>query len=167
MKKEGLNRAIKLAEELVESVGHDLAAWIVLECERRYWQGKNRAGQIQYSRQQRLGYGWANHDHHTFRSSRLHFSKLVRLFEILGFHCRERFYAGEEAGWGAQVMDHAGMPPCSLFGCGLSCRRIGDRFCASAFAGATEIGNNRPLVRLAWRFDPQSRYAPSRSPISF
>jgi hypothetical protein len=28
------------------------------------------------------------------------------LFEILGFHCRERFYAGEEAGWGAQVMEN-------------------------------------------------------------
>jgi hypothetical protein len=50
--------------------------------------------------------GWANHDHHTFRSSRRYFRHLVRLFEILGFHCRERFYAGKEAGWGAQVMEH-------------------------------------------------------------
>jgi hypothetical protein len=50
--------------------------------------------------------GWGNHDHHTFRSSRKLFPALVRLFEILGFHCRERFYAGQEAGWGAQVMEN-------------------------------------------------------------
>jgi hypothetical protein len=105
---EALGRAIKLAEEMVRALGQDIAAWIALECERRFWQGKNSAGQAQYSRQQRLGMGWANHDHHTFRSSRRLFSKLVRLFEILGFHCRERFYAGEEAGWGAQVMEHQG-----------------------------------------------------------
>nr|HEV8051780.1 hypothetical protein [Parachlamydiaceae bacterium] len=43
---------------------------------------------------------------HTFRSSRINFMYLVRLFEILGFHCRERFYAGVEAGWGAQVMEN-------------------------------------------------------------
>jgi hypothetical protein len=26
--------------------------------------------------------------------------------ELLGFFCRERFYAGKEAGWGAQVLEH-------------------------------------------------------------
>src|SRR5262249_23928159 len=41
-----------------------------------------------------------------FRSSRRHFKKLIELFEILGFHCRERFWAGMEAGWGAQVMEN-------------------------------------------------------------
>jgi uncharacterized protein (DUF2237 family) len=30
---------------------------------------------------------------------------LVAVWEKLGFHCRERFYAGREAGWGAQVME--------------------------------------------------------------
>ncbi len=55
--------------------------------------------------------GWANHDHHTFRSSRKYFHKLVRLFEILGFHCRERYYTGMEAGWGAQIMEN---PVCRL-----------------------------------------------------
>ena len=103
---EALNRAIKLAEEMVETLGQELAAWIVLECEREYWQQRNKAAQLQYSRQQQLGMGWANHDHHTFRSSRQHFHSLSGLFEILGFHCRERFYAGEEAGWGAQVMEN-------------------------------------------------------------
>ncbi len=102
---EGLSQAIALAEEIVESVGQGIGAWIVLEVERRYWQTKNSAAQIQKNRQDALGLGWANHDHHTFRSSRGSFKLLVRLFEILGFHCRERFYAGSEAGWGAQVME--------------------------------------------------------------
>ena len=102
----GLDRAIEVAKKLVKTIGQDLSACIVLKCEREYWQTKNRAGQIQKNRQDTLGLGWANHDHHTFRSSRKHFSKLVYLFEILGFHCRERFYAGLEAGWGAQVMEH-------------------------------------------------------------
>jgi len=101
-----MHHTLILAEELVELLGQDLAAWVVLEVERDYWQARNTAGLIQKGRQDRLGMGWANHDHHTFRSSRRHFSALVRLFEILGFYCRERFYAGEEAGWGAQVMEN-------------------------------------------------------------
>lgn len=106
-----IRHAIELASELVALLGQDLAAWVVLECERCYWQSRNRAAQVQKNRQDRLGMGWANHDHHTFRSSRRHFVQLVRLFEILGFHCRERFYAGAEAGWGAQVMEN---PRCRL-----------------------------------------------------
>lgn len=103
---EEIGRACALAEELVESLGSGLSASIVLDVERRFWQSKNRAGQIQKNRQDHLGLGWANHDHHTFRSSRRYFHHLVRLFEVLGFSCRERFYAGKEAGWGAQVMEH-------------------------------------------------------------
>ncbi len=104
---EALSAAFKLAQEMVSLLGVGMAACLVLECERKYWQARNMAGQLQKNRQDRLGMGWANHDHHTFRSSRHHFSQLVRLFEILGFHCRERFYAGQEAGWGAQVMENA------------------------------------------------------------
>ncbi|MCE5318651.1 MAG: hypothetical protein LLG04_14965 [Parachlamydia sp.] len=108
---EAIHRTLALASELVNLLGQDLAAWVVLECERKYWQARNGAGQLQKNRQDRLGMGWANHDHHTFRSSRRHFPQLVRLFEMLGFYCRERFYAGEEAGWGAQVMEN---PRCKL-----------------------------------------------------
>jgi hypothetical protein len=99
--------ALALAQEFVKRIGQPRAAWAVLEGERRYWQARNTAGQIQKNRQDRVGMGWANHDHHTFRSSRKHFSKLVELFEHLGFICRERFYAGQEAGWGAQIMENA------------------------------------------------------------
>lgn len=108
---QAIHQTIQLAQELIKEVGQHRAAWTVLEGERLYWQSRNAAGQIQKNRQDRLGMGWANHDHHTFRSSRRRFSQLVHLFELLGFHCRERFYAGEEAGWGAQVMEN---PICRL-----------------------------------------------------
>lgn len=108
---QAIQEALDLAKALVQQIGTHRAAWTVLEGERRYWQLRNSAGQIQKSRQDRLGLGWANHDHHTFRSSRKNFSKLVQLFEILGFACRERYYAGEEAGWGAQIMEN---PTCRL-----------------------------------------------------
>jgi hypothetical protein len=103
---EAMDETLAIAEELITMLGKDIAAWVVLECERKYWQSRNTAAQVQRNRQDRLGMGWANHDHHTFRSSRKLFPQLVRLFEMLGFHCRERFYAGEEAGWGAQVMEN-------------------------------------------------------------
>jgi len=104
---EEMTRTLLVAQEIVNSVSEDLAAWIVLECERKYWQARNSAGAIQKNRQDRLGMGWANHDHHTFRSSRSTFFLLVRLFESLGFHCRERYYTGKEAGWGAQIMENS------------------------------------------------------------
>jgi hypothetical protein len=73
--------------------------------EREFWMRRNRAARVQYARQQSLGLGWANHDHHTYRSSRANFTRLVALWEKLGLQIRERFYAGQEAGWGAQVME--------------------------------------------------------------
>jgi hypothetical protein len=98
---------LELAKTMVEMVGSARAACCVLEVEREYWQSRNFAGQIQKMRQDQLGLGWANHDHHTFRSSRRFFRPLIQLFELLGFYCRERFYAGKEAGWGAQVMENS------------------------------------------------------------
>jgi hypothetical protein len=103
---EAMLETLSLVQSLVKEIGQHRAAWTVLEGERRYWQSRNKAGRIQKNRQDQLGMGWANHDHHTFRSSRRRFNQLVHLFELLGFHCRERFYAGEEAGWGAQVMEN-------------------------------------------------------------
>jgi hypothetical protein len=102
---EGFEQAHGLLKELVASVGRDLACAIVFEEERAYWQSRNRAGQVQKARQDALGLGWANHDHHTFRSSREHFIDLMRVLEELGFERRERYYAGAQAGWGAQILE--------------------------------------------------------------
>jgi hypothetical protein len=107
----GMERTLTLARSLVSDLGADTAAWIAFTAERSYWQRRNRAGQVQKSRQDSLGLGWANHDHHAFRSSRDVFPLLTRILETFGFHPRERFYAGAEAGWGAQVMEQ---PACRL-----------------------------------------------------
>ena len=86
-------------------VGRDLACQFFFEAEREYWEGRNRAGRIQKHRQGQLGLGWGNHDHHPFRCSRAHFVDLVGFLLRLGFAKRERYYAGAEAGWGAQVCE--------------------------------------------------------------
>lgn len=89
----------------VDELGADRACDLFFINEREYWQCRNQAGSLQKQRQDTLGLGWGNHDHHTYRSSREHFARLIGLLEILGFSCRERFYAGKEAGWGAQVLE--------------------------------------------------------------
>jgi hypothetical protein len=102
---EGFAQSQRLLERVVNLVGRDVACSIVFDQERIYWQRRNRAGQVQKSRQDRLGLGWANHDHHTFRSSRRHFVDLMKALETLGFERRERYYAGAQAGWGAQILE--------------------------------------------------------------
>jgi hypothetical protein len=102
---DGFAAAESLIDAAVASIGRDAACHFFFTAEREYWQRRNRAAQFQKARQDRLGLGWANHDHHTYRSSRKHFSRLIGLWEKLGFQLRERFYAGAEAGWGAQVCE--------------------------------------------------------------
>lgn len=100
-----------LIRNSIEVIGRDLTCELFFAGERDYWQAKNRAGQVQYMRQNSLGLGWGNHDHHTYRSSRQCFRRLIETLELLGFVCREQFYAGAEAGWGAQVLEH---PVCGI-----------------------------------------------------
>jgi len=102
---EGYRSAQATLDRVMDLVGRDLACHVVFEGERNYWQRRNRAAQFQKQRQDSLGLGWANHDHHTFRSSRKHFLDLMKVLEKLGFQRRERFYAGAQAGWGAQILE--------------------------------------------------------------
>jgi hypothetical protein len=102
---EGIQAAKETLARVIDLVGIDLACQFFFEAERAYWERRNRAGRIQKHRQDLLGLGWGNHDHHTFRCSREHFVELVEFLLKLGFHKRERYYAGAEAGWGAQVME--------------------------------------------------------------
>jgi hypothetical protein len=102
---EGFTHARMLIEAAVADLGRDITCDLFFAAEREFWQRRNEAAQIQKARQDRLGLGWGNHDHHTYRSSREHFAALVAVWELLGLECRERFYAGKEAGWGAQVME--------------------------------------------------------------
>jgi hypothetical protein len=102
---QGMKDGLRRIEQMVSLVGKDLACHLVFEEERRYWQKRNRAATEQLRRQNLLGLGWANHDHHTFRSSREAFVDLIKAWELLGFHRRERYYAGAQAGWGAQIVE--------------------------------------------------------------
>jgi hypothetical protein len=101
----GFLQATQLVETAIADLGRDRTCELFFAAEREYWLRRNKAGQIQKARQDTLGLGWGNHDHHTYRSSRHCFSQLIAFLERLGFVCRERFYAGREAGWGAQVIE--------------------------------------------------------------
>ncbi|ACY16729.1 hypothetical protein [Haliangium ochraceum] len=101
----GFAYARALVEEAVLRVGRDVACALFFRAEREHWQRRCRAAQVQRARQDQLGLGWGNCDHHTYRCSRDNFTALVDILERLGFTTRERFYAGREAGWGAQVLE--------------------------------------------------------------
>jgi hypothetical protein len=104
---EGFAIANKRLRQAIKLVGRDVACHLFFEAERAYWERRNRAARLQKFRQDVLGLGWGNHDHHTFRCSRAHFADLIQFLDKLGFQKRERFYAGAEAGWGAQVSEQA------------------------------------------------------------
>ena len=108
---EGFKTARQVLARSSGLVGRDLSCQFFFEEERRYWESRNNAARIQKRRQDTLGLGWGNHDHHTFRSSRLHFVDLMEFLLELGFVKRERYYAGSEAGWGAQIseQEHVGI----------------------------------------------------------
>ncbi len=102
---DGFTHALELIESAIRDLGMDQTCDRFFAAERAYWQQRNRAARVQFECQQRFGFGWANHDHHTYRSSRQYFTHMIRVFETLGFVCRERFYPGHNAGWGAQVLE--------------------------------------------------------------
>lgn len=94
-----------LVRAAVGTLGADWACWLWLRAEREYWESRTRAGRVQKARQDRHGIGWANQDHHTYDSSREWFHRCVGVLEMLGFECRELFYAGHAAGWGSQILE--------------------------------------------------------------
>ena len=102
---DGFAHTMDVVRAAVADLGTGWAADLFFAAERDYWTRRNRAARVQKARQDSLGLGWLNHDHHTYRSSREHFVSLIRVLQELGFACRERFYAGREAGWGAQVLE--------------------------------------------------------------
>jgi len=79
---------------------------VFFRTERRYWESRDPDALRQLRRQNTLGLGWGNRDHHTYRNSRENLKTVVSILEEIGMVPRERFYAGEQAGWGAQVLEH-------------------------------------------------------------
>ena len=101
----GFDYTDNLVEAAVADLGQHWACDLFLRAERVFWMNRNSAGRVQKARQDKLGIGWANQDHHTYDSSRVWFHRNIKVLETLGFECRERFYAGADAGWGSQILE--------------------------------------------------------------
>lgn len=101
----GFDATETLVRHAVEALGPHWTCALFLRAEREYWERRNRAARVQKARQDALGLGWCNDDHHTYDASREWFHRTIGLLELLGFRCRERFYAGAEAGWGSQILE--------------------------------------------------------------
>jgi hypothetical protein len=102
---DGYAHASNLIDAAIAELGVSLTCDLFFAAEREYWQRRNTAAKVQYARQAKLGIGWANHDHHTYRCSRANFTQLIAIWEKLGFKLRERYHAGAQAGWGAQILE--------------------------------------------------------------
>ncbi len=100
-------RCYKLLGPMLEEIGQDRTTDEFFAAERTFYVSRCKAAQVQLNLQNEIGIGWANQDHHTYRSSREGFRALMRIWSLLGFRHRERYYAGAEAGWGAQIVEHA------------------------------------------------------------
>jgi hypothetical protein len=137
---EGFQHTSRLFAAAAKDVGTDWACDLFFAGERDYWQSRNHAGSLQYERQNRLGLGWANHDHHTYRSSRAAFPHLIAILEQMGFQCRERFYAGREAGWGAQVIEQANARVVIFADVDLSPEEVAGDFAHEPLAERDELG---------------------------
>src|SRR5262245_51626480 len=136
----GFDAALELIRGAERDLGQTVACELFFEAERLYYTRKNRAARLQKARQDTLGLGWFNRDHHTYRSSRGSFRSLVSALETLGLHCRERFYAGHEAGWGAQVMEHSGLGICVFADVDLSPEEVTGDFAHTGLAPRDHLG---------------------------
>ncbi|QEG41781.1 hypothetical protein [Roseimaritima ulvae] len=137
---DGFAHARRLIENAHADIETDRTCDLFFAAERQYWQQRNRAAQIQKARQDTLGLGWANHDHHTYRSSREYFAELIAVLESLGFVCRERFYGGAEAGWGAQVLEQAATGIVIFADVDLSPTEVTGDFAHDGLQQQTELG---------------------------
>lgn len=102
---QGLDHTEALVDAAVADLGAHWACDIWLRAERDYWMARCPAGQMQKARQDQVGLGWCNIDHHTYDSSRAHFRQTIRILEKLGYEMREMLYAGALAGWGSQILE--------------------------------------------------------------
>lgn len=101
----GLTHTGELAEAAAAELGQHWACALFLRAEREYWMRRCDAGACQTRLQNEAGIGWSNVDHHTYDSSREYFSRTIAILETLGYQCRELFYAGDQAGWGSQILE--------------------------------------------------------------
>jgi hypothetical protein len=137
---QGFQGALTLVRAAQADLGEAVACELFFEAERRFYTLRNRAARLQKARQDLLGLGWYNRDHHTYRSSRACFRSLVSVMEALGLACRERFYAGADAGWGAQVMEHTELGICVFADVDLSPEEVAGDFAHTGLAPRDTLG---------------------------
>lgn len=101
----GLAHTERLVDEAVADLGPHWACDLWLRAERDYWMLRCPPARLQKARQDAVGIGWSNIDHHTYDGSRQHYRHTVRILEKLGYELREMLYAGELAGWGSQILE--------------------------------------------------------------
>ncbi|MGZ8406523.1 MAG: hypothetical protein ACXWVJ_00690, partial [Caulobacteraceae bacterium] len=101
----GLAHTKTLVEAAVADLGPDWTCDLFMGAEREYWMQRCDAGRLQKSLQDAAGIGWSNIDHHTYDSSRQWFAPTIEILELMGYECRELFYAGADAGWGSQILE--------------------------------------------------------------
>ena len=151
----------------VADLGTGLAADLFFAAEREYWTGRNRAARLQKARQDSLGLGWRNHDHHTYRSSREHFAGLIAILEQLGLACRERFYAGREAGWGAQVLEQGESGIVVFADVDLGPDEVVEDFAHQPLRPRARVRHGRSVVPAARRGAVAGWHAPLGVPLRF
>ena len=162
---EGIRAAHQTLDRVLDLVGPDVACQLFFEAERAYWQTRNRAARMQKHRQDQLGLGWGNHDHHTFRCSREHFVDLVaipveaRLYQARALLRRRRSRLGR-ANLRTARRRHR-----RLCRRGLDAGRNGAGFLDAQAADRSAPGHSGPVGRLAWRESPRSGDAPFGSAL--
>ena len=67
-------------------------------------------------------------------------ARLIALLEDLGFVCRERFYAGREAGWGAQVLEQEESEVVVFADVDLSAEEVSDDFAHAPLSPQEHFG---------------------------
>ena len=95
------------------------------------------------------------------------FCPLIGSLEDLGLVCRERFYAGREAGWGAQVLEQEESQVVVFADVDLSAAEVCDDFAHAPLSPAGAFRHRRTVVPSARRGIPRAGNAPSGVPIRF
>lgn len=101
----GMVATRELIEEQLDRLEVDRLADAWFKAEWEHWTAHNQAATYQRSRHDHVGLGWANRDHQAYRCSRELYTHYIAIQELLGMRRREAYHAGEQAGWGAQVME--------------------------------------------------------------
>lgn len=137
---DGFGELEDMINDMRSTMATDRIADAFFRVDRGFWIEKNRAARFQKARQDDFGLGWANHDHHAYRSSRRNFPRLVNILELLGFEPREAFYAGEQVGWGAQVMENRTCGIAVFADVDMSPREHGEDFAHKGLKDSEELG---------------------------